>query len=39
VSDIFFSYASTDRSRIEPLVHALEAAGLQLWWDRDIDYG
>jgi len=39
LSDIFLSYASSDRARVAPLVQALEAQGLQLWWDRDIDYG
>ena len=39
VSEIFLSYAGADRARVEPLVHALEAEGLQLWWDRDINYG
>jgi len=39
LSEIFLSYASADRARVAPLVHALEAEGLQLWWDRDVDYG
>jgi TIR domain len=39
VSEIFLSYAGADRSRIAPLVHCLEAEGLQLWWDRDIGLG
>jgi hypothetical protein len=39
LSEIFLSYASADRARVAPLVHALEAEGLQLWWDRDIDSG
>jgi hypothetical protein len=39
LSEIFISYASSDRARVAPLVQALEAEGLQLWWDRDIDYG
>jgi hypothetical protein len=39
LSDIFLSYASSDRARVAPLVHALEAEGLQLWWDREIAYG
>jgi len=38
VSEIFLSYAGADRATVAPLVHALEAEGLQLWWDRDIDY-
>jgi len=39
LSEIFLSYASADRARVAPLVHALEAEGLQVWWDRDIDSG
>jgi pimeloyl-ACP methyl ester carboxylesterase len=37
--DVFISYAAEDRTRIEPLVQALEAAGLSVWWDRQIDAG
>lgn len=37
--EVFFSYASADRARIEPLVRALEAQGLDVWWDRDIPRG
>ena len=39
MSEIFLSYASADRARVEPLVNALEAERLQVWWDRDIEYG
>ncbi len=39
MSEIFVSYASTDRERVAKLVHALESEGLQVWWDRDIAYG
>lgn len=39
VSEIFLSYASADRARLEPLVKALEAERLQVWWDRDIECG
>lgn len=35
MSDVFLSYASIDRPRIEPLAHALEKEGLQVFWDRD----
>ena len=38
-NEVFLSYASADRERVAPLVHALEAAGTQVWWDRDIAYG
>lgn len=37
--DIFLSYASEDRERIEPLVAVLEEAGWTLWWDRDLIAG
>ena len=37
--NIFFSYASQDRQRVEPLVNRLEAEGYQVWWDRDIATG
>ena len=39
MSQIFVSYASADRERVERLVHALEADGLEVWWDRDIASG
>jgi hypothetical protein len=39
MSDIFVSYAGADRVRVEPLVKAIEAQGLDVWWDRDIAYG
>ena len=39
MADVFISYATEDRNRIEPLVQALEAAGFSVWWDRQIDAG
>jgi TolB-like protein/Tfp pilus assembly protein PilF len=39
MSDVFLSYATEDRERVRPLVKALEAAGLSVWWDRDIRAG
>jgi len=36
---IFLSYASADRERVRPLVAALEAQGLDVWWDREIPGG
>ena len=38
-NEVFLSYASPDRERVTTLVHALEAEGMQVWWDRDIAYG
>lgn len=34
--DVFISYATEDRQRVGVLAQALEAQGLQVWWDRDI---
>lgn len=39
MADIFISYASEDRSRVEPLAKALEDQGWQVWWDRIIPPG
>lgn len=39
MSEVFLSYASADRERVAALVHALEAEGVQVWWDRDVAYG
>ena len=39
MSDIFVSYASSDRERVRPLVEALEAEGFSVWWDRTIRAG
>ncbi len=39
MSDIFISYASQDRSRVEPLAKALEEQGWSVWWDRTIPPG
>lgn len=37
--DVFVSYASEDRARVAPLVSAMEASGLSVWWDRAIQVG
>ena len=39
VSKVFVSYARQDRDRIAPLVQALEASGLEVWWDPRIAGG
>jgi hypothetical protein len=36
---VFVSYAGADRQRVEPLVAALAAAKLDVWWDQDIEPG
>ena len=37
--DVFVSYASQDRERVREIVQAIEAAGLSVWWDREIGAG
>jgi hypothetical protein len=39
MSEIFISYSSSDRARIQTLVKALEGQGWSVWWDRDIPPG
>ena len=39
VTDVFLSYKAEDRSRLAPLVEALEANGLSVWWDAHIGGG
>ena len=39
MSDVFVSYKAEDRRRIQPLVHALQADGLSVWWDEHIGAG
>jgi TolB-like protein/Tfp pilus assembly protein PilF len=39
MSDVFLSYKAEDRRRVEPLVAALEADGLSVWWDVQIGGG
>ena len=39
MSDVFVSYKAEDRRRVQPLVAALEAHGLSVWWDAQIGGG
>ena len=38
-TDVFVSYKAEDRARLIPLVEALEAEGLSVWWDAHIGAG
>ncbi len=39
MADLFISYKAEDRARVAPLVAALEADGVSLWWDAHIGGG
>jgi TolB-like protein/Tfp pilus assembly protein PilF len=39
MADIFISYKADDRARVKPLVDALTAEGLSVWWDLHIEGG
>lgn len=39
MADVFVSYKAEDRKRVRPLVEALEADGLSVWWDAQIGGG
>jgi adenylate cyclase len=39
MADVFVSYARSDKSRVAPLVAAIEAQGWSVWWDPAIDAG
>src|SRR4051812_11831885 len=39
MSDVFVSYKAEDRPKAAPLVQALEADGLTVWWDTQIAAG
>jgi adenylate cyclase len=39
MADVFVSYARTDKSRVAPLVAAIEAQGWSVWWDPEISPG
>jgi len=38
-TDVFVSYKAEDRTRLAPLVAALEAEGFNVWWDAHIGGG
>jgi serine/threonine-protein kinase len=39
MADVFVSYKAEDRRRVHPLVAALEADGVAVWWDAQIGGG
>ena len=39
MADVFISYAREDRSRAEQVARALQAAGIQAFWDTEIPPG
>ncbi|MEO7814895.1 MAG: toll/interleukin-1 receptor domain-containing protein, partial [Sphingomicrobium sp.] len=39
MADVFVSYKAEDRARVRPLVDALLADGLSVWWDAHIGGG
>ena len=39
MADVFVSYARSDKSRVAPLVLAVEAQGWSVWWDPEIAPG
>ena len=39
MTSVFVSYASSDRERVAPLVDAMQAQGMTVWWDRHIETG
>ena len=39
MADVFVSYARADKALVVPLVAAIEAQGLSLWWDPEIAPG
>ena len=39
MADVFISYKTEDRRRLEPLVTALQADGYSVWWDQHIGTG
>ncbi len=39
MADVFVSYARSDKARVAPVVAAIEAQGLSVWWDPEITPG
>jgi adenylate cyclase len=39
MADVFVSYARADKTRVAPLVAAIEAKGWSVWWDPEISPG
>jgi adenylate cyclase len=39
MADVFVSYARSDKTRVAPLVAAIEAQGWSVWWDPEISPG
>jgi len=39
MSDIFISYASADKLRVQRIVEVLTQCGLDVWWDKSIPPG
>ena len=39
MAQVFLSYSREDLDRVKPLVTALEAEGLTVWWDRELTPG
>jgi adenylate cyclase len=39
MADVFVSYARSDKTRVAPLVAAIQAQGWSVWWDPEIDAG
>ena len=39
MADVFVSYARVDKTRVAPLVAAIEAKGWSVWWDPEITPG
>ena len=38
MADVFISYRRDNAARVEPIVRALEAHGLSVWWDRALEH-